>query len=231
MQSRHIFITAFVISLGVHASLFLQHLNFNFFPDKDPKKNTELRYLKEETQKKPEPQKMPLVKSKREIIKIPDKVTAADNKSLPQFLEPNKENRLKIGKDLAAARTAFEKPVFVKPDIIAIKKRITLPPVNMDKINNPSYISYYQIIREKIRRAAYQNYSRTEVGEVFVSFLVLSDGQVKEVRVSNERSSASHGLKEIAQRTVQEASPFPVFPKELDYNQLPFSVIISFEME
>lgn len=130
------------------------------------------------------------------------------------------------------SKTAFIKPISLKPDIIAVKKKITLPPVEMDKINNPSYINYYQIVREKIRRTAYQNYTRAETGEVYLSFIISRDGYLKEVQLNEEKSSGNSYLKEIASRSVKDASPFPVFPKELvDYPQLSFNVVISFEIE
>jgi TonB family protein len=128
-------------------------------------------------------------------------------------------------------KPSFAKPVLIKPDIIAIKKKITLPPIDLDKINNPSYISYYQIVREKIKRAAYQNYTRTEVGEVYLSFIISSDGYLNELQLKEEKSTASPYLKEIALHSIKDASPFPNFPQELDYPQLSFNVVISFEIE
>jgi outer membrane biosynthesis protein TonB len=46
-----------------------------------------------------------------------------------------------------------------------------------------------------------------------------------------EKSSADVYLTEIALKSVNDASPFPKFPTELDYFQLSFNVIISFEIE
>ena len=138
---------------------------------------------------------------------------------------------IRKSREIISQKYAFTKPAFVKPDIIAVKKKITLPPIDLDKINNPSYISYYQIVREKIRRAAYQNYTRAEVGEAYLSFLISSDGSLKAMHLIEEKSSPSVYLKEISLRSIKEASPFPNFPKELDYPQLSFNVVISFEIE
>ena len=125
----------------------------------------------------------------------------------------------------------FAKPSAARLDILAIKKKITLPPIEMNKINNPSYISYYQIVREKIKRAAYQNYTCRETGEITISFVISSDGILKDLRLLEERSSASEYLREIALRSVKDASPFPNFPKELDYPRLSFNLAITFEIE
>ena len=88
-----------------------------------------------------------------------------------------------------------------------------------------------QIVREKIRRSAYQNYTHNETGEVYISFIISNDGYVKDVHLIEARTSASDYLKGIASRSVRDASPFPNFPKELDYPQLSFNIIISFEIE
>jgi TonB family protein len=146
----------------------------------------------------------------------------------PPFIEP-----AKISKEdnLAPKRDTFTKPALIKPDVIAIKKKITLPPVDMQKIDNPSYISYYQIVREKIRRSAYQNYSRSDTGEVYITFVVLSDGTLKNARLVEDRSSVNSYLRSIALSSVKGADPFPDFPKELDYPELSFNVVISFEIE
>jgi TonB family protein len=106
-----------------------------------------------------------------------------------------------------------------------------LSPVDLNKINSPVYLSYYQIGREKIKRAAYSNYTRAEEGEICISFVVSSDGHISAVKLIEEKSSQSAYLRNIAFRSVQEASPFPKFPKELDYPQLTFNIVISFEIE
>ncbi|MCX5713606.1 MAG: energy transducer TonB [Candidatus Omnitrophica bacterium] len=134
-------------------------------------------------------------------------------------------------KDIISMREpVMLKPTVSKPDIIAVKKKITLPPIDLDKINNPSYVSYYQIVREKIRRTAYQNYTRTEQGEVFLSFVISSDGYIKEIRVVEDKSSSNPYLLETSVKSIKGAAPFPNFPKELDYQQLSFNVVISYEV-
>lgn len=166
---------------------------------------------------------------KEPFLKIPPKITL--NKIIPPPFV-NSENMLKADKTAAALPTpAFSKPAFVKPDIIAIKKKITLPPVKTEKFDNPTYMSYYQIVREKIKRAAYQNYARDDTGEVYLSFIISSDGYLKEVQLIEEKSSPIPYLKEIALRSIKDASPFPNFPKELDYPYLSFNVVVSFEIE
>lgn len=111
------------------------------------------------------------------------------------------------------------------------QKKITLPEVKSEnKIKNPKYNNYYQTVREKIRRHAYDNYLRYETGEVYLVFVVLKDGSLKEAKIVEEKSSAANYLKEVALKSVSEASPYPVFPEGLSYPELSFNVIISFEI-
>lgn len=231
MISNKTFALTLIFSAVVHGVILSQNPNwhFNFFPKAKKDTPVEVSYLKpveltKDAFKREPPKKEP-------FLKLTSKVTL--NKATPPpFID--KEKIFSTSKELAAKNALFTKPAlpsFAKPDIIAIKKKITLPPVDLDKIDNPSYISYYQIVREKIRRTAYQNYTRAEIGEVYLSFLILSDGSLSGVRLVEEKSSPSPYLKEAALRSVKEASPFPSFPKELDYPQLSFNVVISFEIE
>lgn len=226
MFSDRVFQIALFVSLIAHGVLLSRTPNFNFFPSDKKNQKLEISYVKP----LPQPQKeLKRQAPKNEpFLKLPPKITV-DNRTPPPYVDkeglPNKENRV------ALREAVFNKPEFNQPDIIAIKKKITLPPIDLDKIDNPSYISYYQIVREKIKRCAYYNYSRTEVGEVYISFVISDDGYLKDVRLVEEKSSANAYLREIALRSVKDASPFPNFPKELNYPRLSFNVVISFEIE
>ena len=228
MFSNRPFLIAFLLSVITHGIILFQNpnLNLNIFPRDKKEQKLEVSYLKPPQETK---ESSKLVAPKREpFLRLSSKITAAKINP-PPFID--RESIFQKSKESIAKEYAFTKPAFTKPDIIAIKKKITLPPIDLDKIDNPSYINYYQIVREKIRRAAYQNYTRTEVGEVYLSFLIFSDGSLRAVQVIEERSSPSAYLKEIASRSIKEASPFPDFPKDLDYPQLSFNVVISFEVE
>jgi TonB family protein len=147
---------------------------------------------------------------------------SAQAHGLPSFGQSQAENNKTL---------EFSKPIFTNPEMTAFKKKISLPAIEMAKIDNPSYISYYQIVREKIRRSAYQNYTHNETGEVYVSFIISNDGYLKDVHLVEEKTTVNDYLKDIALRSIRDASPFPNFPKELDYPQLSFNIIISFEIE
>lgn len=231
MLSDRVFVTALVISVLVHGVIMFQNPRFNPFHinlNKKTEENPEIRYLKKEAQIKDVPQKTP--RKPEPPLKIPPRISASKVPP-PPFIDIDKEALGRKNRQILNRQPDFNKPAFIKPDVIAVKKKITMPAVDIDKINNPSYLSYYQIVREKVRRAAYQNYTHTDVGEVYLSFVVSRNGFLSDMRLVEEKSSASNYLRDIALRSIREASPFPDFPKDLDYPRLSFNVIISFELE
>jgi TonB family protein len=126
----------------------------------------------------------------------------------------------------------FDKPALDSSDIINIKKKITIPVLNGPLLENPSYVNYYQLLREKIKRSAYQLYTGREEGEVTVLFVATSQGSLTELVLNTPVSSPSEYLRSIAIRSIQEAAPFPVFPPELkEYDRLSFNITITFEFE
>ncbi|MFA4983936.1 MAG: TonB family protein [Candidatus Omnitrophota bacterium] len=231
MLSDRIFLTALAISIFIHGVIIFHAPGFNpfcFNLKKKAEENTEIRYLKKEPEINDIRQKTP---RKADLpLKIPSRFSAS-RVAPPPFINIDKETLARKDRKILSRQPEFNKPVLTKPDVIAVKKRITMPAVDIDKINNPSYLSYYQIIREKVRRAAYQNYTHNDTGEVYLSFVVSRNGFLSDMRLVEEKSSASSYLREIALRSIREASPFPAFPKDLDYPRLSFNVIISFEVE
>ena len=227
MIADRVFEIALLLSIIAHGIILFQNPNLYKPPHKEKEQQLELSYVKppQETKRAERSEKL----LKREpFLNMPPKISL-DKRIPPPFID--KENILKPNKITPLRNLDFAKPSVAKLDILAIKKKITLPPIEMNKINNPSYISYYQIVREKIKRAAYQNYTGKEIGEITISFVISNDGVLKDLLLLEERSSTSEYLKEIALRSVKDASPFPNFPKELDYPGLTFNLAIIFEIE
>lgn len=92
----------------------------------------------------------------------------------------------------------------------------------------PAYMDYYKAIREKIRKKAYDYYNAQGSGIVYISFVVLNNGNLSTLSLL-DKSMPEQELIEIALKSVKEASPFPPFPKELDYPKLQFNVSIHFK--
>lgn len=231
MLSNRTFQVAFLASFTVHAVIVAQNPGYLFFSSPQENRKIEINYIKQSKTEKPELNKGLKKASppKREpLLDLSSKLNL-EKRNPPPFVE--REAISKSNMQDARKEFILERPALIKPDIIAIKKKITLPAVDMGKIGNPSYISYYQIVREKIRRAAYQNYNRNDTGEVYITFIISSAGYLKDVRLVEEKSQGAPYLKDVALASVKNASPFPKFPKELDYSQLSFNVVISFEVE
>ncbi|MBU1906376.1 MAG: hypothetical protein KJ923_05210 [Candidatus Omnitrophica bacterium] len=219
-----VFQFALIASVIAHTAIFLTNPDFGFSRKTKPEKQSELTYLKP-------PQKIIKRENKPKMEpfqKLPKRISI-DKRIPPPFVE---KTAIYSEKKIAARRKiTIAKPILVNPDIISIKKKITMPALDLEKINNTSYMGYYQLVREKIKRAAYRNYTLDEMGEVFVSFVISDRGALEEVRIMEERTASRSFLREVALSSVKDASPFPVFPKELDYPRLSFNVVISFEIE
>ena len=112
---------------------------------------------------------------------------------------------------------------------VKVTKEVSIPMLQSEKINTPSYITYYQIVRDRIRDRAYSNYTKLSVGEVFVTFVIKSDGSLSGLQVLDAKSTANDFLREVGLKSVREAASFPPFPKDLAYPELTFNVSISFQ--
>lgn len=93
------------------------------------------------------------------------------------------------------------------------------------------YKDYYSAIRSKIADVAYNHYNRAEIGDVFLTFVIKSNGEVKDIKIVEEHSTNSAYLRKIAIESVKEAAPFPIFPKKLHYAQLSFNTVLSYEIK
>ena len=216
-----------LISLITHTIIFFNYPELVLLPERKKPVMVEVVYLKNPPDfSKTQKQALP---KENLFLKLTSKIKNLE-KSIPAP-SPDKNAIFNIRRPAVSREPAFIKPLVIRPDVIAVRKKITLPPIDVNKINNPSYVSYYQLVREKIRRAAYQNYTHTETGEIYLTFLISNTGILKDVRLIEEKSAPNFYLRDIALRSIKDAAPFPPFPKELDYPQLSFNVIISFQIE
>jgi TonB family protein len=107
------------------------------------------------------------------------------------------------------------------------KYQISIPVLETKSNIESKFTKYSLSIREKIlqRAYAYKEDARLQ-GEVHLTFVVLANGALKDVRIEDQKSTRSYRLRQIGLRSVKEASPFPPFPKDMNYQEIPFSVII-----
>ncbi|MFH1655548.1 MAG: TonB family protein [Candidatus Omnitrophota bacterium] len=167
----------------------------------------------------------------------------SDIKLLTKKLEETKDekrDKIRVVKTPESQSSLFKDNFLVKK-IQALQSKPKLAKVDMQKkksitstleskMENPLYKNYYQKIREKIKKRAYKNYTKYEEGEVYLSFMITNDGNLKAVKIFKDKSSPNEFLQEITLMSVQDAAPYPKFPADLDFPELSFNVIISFEL-
>jgi outer membrane biosynthesis protein TonB len=91
------------------------------------------------------------------------------------------------------------------------------------------YVSYYNLIREKIRRRLKENYrDYPKEGDVYLTFTLSTDGTLLAHNIDAARSSPDETLQGLAALSLEEAAPFGRFPKALTVPKMSFNVLISF---
>lgn len=96
--------------------------------------------------------------------------------------------------------------------------------------NTPQCVTYYNYIREEIRRELERNYKpEHEEGEVGVSFGINQTGKLIELGIRDERSSKDVVLRRLAYESIKNTSPFKSFPKGLTMEQISFNLTVVFK--
>ncbi len=229
MNSNRIFYVALVISAVGHGVVLLQSPHISFLADTKKALKIEVSYIKP-----PAPEKkiktIDTPEKREPLVRIPPKITSTETKiALPNLQKDNffKNNRA----PLPIPRALFDKPAMTKPDVIAVTKKITVAPLETNKNTSPSYIAFSEAIHETIKRVLRLNYSGTETGIINVSFVIANNGSLVDVHIIEKDSSDSEYLRDLTLKGVRQAAPFPRFPKDLDYPQLTFNAIVSFQIE
>lgn len=225
MFKEKVFQLALLFSFVAHGIILALSPHNGLLPSQKRNKDPEVRYVKVA---KEDRQLKTAAAERQARLNIPKKITF-DKSLLASF--SGKEAFAKKDKALLPQSISLVKPELMKPEVLAIKKKISFPELQTGKISNPSYISYQQITREKIKRAAYQLYTGKEEGKVTVSFVISSEGALEEWKIIDEDSSSSQYLKDTAIASIKAAAAFPPFPQELSYPRLSFNLTIIFEVE
>jgi hypothetical protein len=100
----------------------------------------------------------------------------------------------------------------------------------MYKEYGEEYGNYYRAVREKIVQRLKCNYKdHYSQGDVDLFFVLNSNGSISRIDVDIDRSVNSKVLIDVAVLSLQQASPFQPFPRDMDALQLPFSLTVSFK--
>lgn len=176
------------------------------------------------------------------------KVEAAPNRKLAETVEKRMDVSKEALKAPSEAKKNLNPPAYAKSAGTINKKAslpriktpvihqkslssiVTYPEVSSPFAKNPAYMSYYDVIREKIKAVASLNSPLIAEGEVYLTFILDSNGQLKALKLLDEKSIPDQKLRQLAYEFVEQASPFPPFPNDLKHSQLSFTVIIEFRL-
>jgi len=120
-----------------------------------------------------------------------------------------------------------------KPDLMRameLSHKISIMPITSEKINNPVYAAYNEMVRDRIKEKVYENYDRMDAGSVYLTFLLDEHGVLKAAQIIPEKTTASEHLQQIAMKSLREASPFPPFLKGMNLSEYPFNIEIQYQV-
>lgn len=120
-----------------------------------------------------------------------------------------------------------------KPDHMRnmeLNHKVAIMPISSEKINNPVYSAYYQMVHDRIEERVNANYDKIEAGVVYLTFIVDAHGNLLEAQIVPEKTDASEHLQERALKSLKEASPFPPFYKGMNLTEYPFNVEIEYQV-
>jgi hypothetical protein len=107
--------------------------------------------------------------------------------------------------------------------------RVTVSPITSEKINNPAYAAYNEMVRSRIEERVYANYRKMEGGSVYLTFVVGSDGSLRASQIIDEKTRATKPLKELSLRSLQQAV-FPPFLKGMTLPEYTFNIEIQYQV-
>lgn len=228
MENR-IFYYALVVSLIIHI-VVINFLSFSRKIVEEPKlmKQLEVTYNqvkpKQVVLKKTPDKSIKSLKEQEKTKKVD--ILSKENKKLPSFSQDIKDMTKLSGKlKLDKKRSPLIKTM-------DMNREISVPMFKAEKISNPKYLSYNQSIRQKIKSRAYSfvDHPDFEKGEIYLTFALASDGTLIQVKIIEAKTKANAYLREVGLRSIRESAPFEVFPEDLNYPELTFNIVISFEV-
>lgn len=137
---------------------------------------------------------------------------------------------MNLGKEAQGLRnfTMYER----KPEQIRstqMTHKVSIMPLQSEKVNNPAYTTYEDMLRNRIRDKVYENFNKMESGSVYLTFVIGSDGVLKASQVLDDRSRASQNLKDISLKSLQQAR-FPPFLKGMSLPEYTFNIEIQYQV-
>jgi len=226
MHTENTFNKALAMSFLVHIFLLLPLSILKIQPNQNNPNKIEVTYFKVE-------QLNTILNTKTIPVKDLDKIGLRERVILSREdrlpLKNIQIEQLKQDALLNRAKAALQKPTLPKTQLLS-RNDIKLSLSETSKSQNPVYLNYQNFIRETLRRYLYNKYSNIpERGEVYLTFILNSDGAVKEAQVIDAKSNGSTELKGIVLDSLYGVSPFPPLPETLNTPILSFSVTVHFK--
>jgi len=209
------------ISLAVHTAV----LSFTFFSRVNDPQYKAMRQKRVEISYKPIHQRS--VDIREHPIKPAQKLDLSNN---ARFFSDGTipVNLVKERQVLPFGMIYERKPEHMRT--MELSHKISITPIKSEKINNPVYAAYNEMVRDRIKEKVYQNYDKMERGSVYLTFLLDEHGILKAAQIILEKTTASVHLQEIALKSLQEASPFPPFLKGMNLTEYPFNIEIQYQV-
>ena len=107
--------------------------------------------------------------------------------------------------------------------------RVSITPIKSEKINNPAYTAYNEMVRDRIEAKVYENFRKMEAGSVYLTFIISSDGTLKAAQIIDEKSHGSENLKQVSINSLQQAK-FPPFLKGMTLPEYSFNIEIQYQV-
>jgi len=212
---------AFFISLAVHTVFLCSSLFHPLLPPhKSRSQGVEISYKPQPEQKKVDVRERPIKPSQR--LDLKSTPLSSSEGTIP--LKLAKEQRETLNNFMAYER----KPEQIRS--VPMAHRVSITPIRSDKINNPAYAAYNEMVRSRIEVKVYENYRKMEAGSVYLTFIIASDGSLKAAQVINEKTSATDNLKYISLKSLRD-SQFPPFLKGMTLPEYSFNIEVQYKVQ
>ena len=210
---------ALFISLTVH-TVFMCSSLWRYEPKDNLRKNheVEITYNPAASKRTPDIREHPIKPSQR--LELKNALMNPSDGAIP----------LKLGKEEGLPKDFMM--VERKPEQIRsaqMEHRISVMPIKSEKINNPAYAAYNEMVRSRIENKVYENYRKMEAGTVYLTFVIASDGSLRASQIIEEKTHASQNLKNTSLKSLQ-ASQFPPFLKGMTLPEYTFNIEIQYQV-
>ena len=239
-------VNGFVSSLAFHSAVFVAFYAL-YSSRAYPTEPIYFSYIKTTT---PAPTTIVTPPAELEMRKVGDAASPDEEGIQAQPAKPNEavvvtKKALIVGKPpIVSAPATAKKAVPAPKPPPNVKNVLTKKPVSSwvtspasqaqymtDPHKGKIFLNYFGGVKERIHRTLREKYEKRKAGfgRVTLSFVLNSDGSLKDVAVNEKKSDADSAIKLLAVECLKAAAPFSAFPQDIDSKELVFDVVVLFE--